>query len=282
MTIGQSALTFECDLIGIRDDESLIPVKSTLLGFSPNNRLAESFALICKDQTEEVRQKLEVEEAKRKSDSILLQILPKDIILRLNRGDTEISFTVETSTIIFIDIVQFSTYMATLPAQTLMINLSSIFQVYDNLLGQFPLLTKIKFIGDVFMAAGGLFDPTVDPAAHANEMLLFALKVLAAIEELNIQLGASLQVRIGINTDGPLIAGVLGTEKPLFDIIGDCINVAARLQSTDIPGKVQISETTYNLVCSGGYNIEKRGEIELKGKGKRLTYIVHPPENSPQ
>jgi class 3 adenylate cyclase len=78
-----------------------------------------------------------------------------------------------------------------------------------------------------------------------------------------------------VNTDGPLIAGVLGTEKPLFDIIGDPINVAARLQSTCIPGHVQISQKTYDLVSSRPYHIEQRGEIELKGKGKQMTYFVH-------
>ena len=84
-------------------------------------------------------------------------------------------------------------------------------------------------------------------------------------------------VRIGVNSGGPIIAGVLGTDKLLFDIIGDPINVAARLQSTDIPGNVQISKGTYELIASeGGFNIEERGEIYLKGKGNQTTYLVRP------
>ena len=99
--------------------------------------------------------------------------------------------------------------------------------------------------------------------------------LLDAIDELNEQLNANLMVRIGVNSGGPIIAGVLGTEKPLFDIIGDTINVASRLQSTDIPGNVQISKGTYELIAAEDrFNIEERGEIYLKGKGNQTTYFV--------
>lgn len=92
-------------------------------------------------------------------------------------------------------------------------------------------------------------------------------------------MNALLQVRIGVNSGGPLIAGVLGTDKLLFDIIGDPINVASRLQSTDIPGFVQISQQTYEYVADNeSFHIEQRGEVELKGKGKQMTYLVHPHE----
>lgn len=83
-----------------------------------------------------------------------------------------------------------------------------------------------------------------------------------------------LNVRIGINTGGPLIAGVLGTDKPTFDIIGDPINVASRLQSTDMPGRIQISQATYDLINQLDFLIESRGEVFLKGKGKQQAYLV--------
>jgi guanylate cyclase len=86
----------------------------------------------------------------------------------------------------------------------------------------------------------------------------------------------ALAIRIGINSGGPILAGILGTDRPTFDIIGDTINVAARLQSTDIPGKIQISENTQMLVAGMDFPIEYRGEIELKGKGKKKTYLIDP------
>lgn len=275
MKSGQCGLIYEADLSGTKDDGTNVPLKITLLGFSNNNRIAESFAVMCRDQTIEIEQKTAVEEAKKQSENLLLQILPKDIIVRLNRGDKDITFTVPSATIIFIDIEKFSNYSATLSPCEIMQNLGMVFTAYDKLIAAYPLMTKIKLIGDDYMAAGGLFTPDQEPSGHSNQCLQFALQCLDAIEDLNEQLNASLQVRIGINTAGPLIAGVLGTDKPLFDIIGDPINVAARLQSTDIPGFIQISQGTYNLVADGPYHIEQRGEIELKGKGKQMTYLVH-------
>lgn len=236
---------------------------------------ATAFAFIMKDMTEEQRQKLAVEEAKKKAEVILLQILPKDIIMRLNRGDKEITFTVASSTIVFIDIEKFSQYSATLSAKDIMLNLSRIFTAFDKICSTFNLITKIKMIGDDYMAAAGLFTPDINPKEHALQVLQFAMQCLEALEEQNVILNASLQVRIGINTDGPIIAGVLGTEKPLFDIIGDPINVASRLQSTCIPNLIQISEGTYQYVGDLDLKFEER-EIYLKGKGVRKTFLIYP------
>jgi PAS domain S-box-containing protein len=274
MKSGQAGLVYEASVVGTKDDGTRVPLHLTLLGFASNGRAAETFAVMCKDQTEEVTQKTAVEEAKRQSENLLEQILPKDIIIRLNRGDKNISFTVPSSTILFMDIEKFSNYSVNLSPPELMRNLGEVFTAYDRLSRKYPLILKIKLIGDDYMAAAGLFSPDIDPAIHANQVVQFTLDCLTAIEELNQQLNASLQVRIGVNTGGPLIAGVLGTDKPLFDIIGDPINVAARLQSTDIPGMVQISHATYEKVVTGPYVIKPRGEIELKGKGKQMTYLV--------
>lgn len=280
MQSGQCGLVFESQLEGVRDDGVKVPLKATLLGFSSNHRNAEFFAVMCKDQTEEMRQKEAVEVAKKKSDDLLLKILPPDIIRRINKGEKDITMVVPSASVIFIDICQFSTYMATLSAQQCMSNLNAVFTAYDKILADLPLITKIKLIGDDYMAAAGLFSPDEPPKSHAIQTITFGLRVLDAIEDLNEQLNASLMVRIGVNSGGPIIAGVLGTDKPLFDIIGDTINVAARLQSTDIPGNVQISKGTYEIVAGEGkFHIEERGEIFLKGKGNQMTYLVSPAEN---
>ncbi|OHS95568.1 guanylate cyclase [Tritrichomonas foetus] len=126
------------------------------------------------------------------------------------------------------------------------------------------------------MVAGGLFDPEEPPKTHAEQMADFAIEALSLLDDVNMKLNSMLSVRIGINTGGPLIAGVLGTDKPTFDIIGDPINIASRLQSTDIAGKIQISQATFELLQGSDYSIEKRGEIMLKGKGKTMTYLLSP------
>jgi class 3 adenylate cyclase len=126
------------------------------------------------------------------------------------------------------------------------------------------------------MCGAGLFNPDDVPDRHAEQSIRFALEALRVLDECNVKLGANLAVRIGINTGAPIIAGVLGTDKPVFDIIGDPINIAARLQSTCIAGKVQVSEDTFNLIRGHGFMIEPRGEIFLKGKGTRPAYLISP------
>jgi class 3 adenylate cyclase len=135
----------------------------------------------------------------------------------------------------------------------------------------------MRGVGGVFMCAAGLFDLEVDPPEHAEQSVRFAIECIRSLEESNAVLGSRLVVRVGINTGGPITAGVLGTTRPTFDILGDAINIAAWLQSSCIAGKVQIGENTFHLVKSAGFMIEPRGEIFLKGKGMRPTFLVSVP-----
>ena len=153
----------------------------------------------------------------------------------------------------FVDIVKFSDHCLSLTPQQILNNISQIFQSYEENISKYPLITKIKLIGDVFMCASGLFHPKEPPIHHTEQMIKFSLDILQSLEELNLKLNTSFNVRIGINTGGPIIAGVLGTEKPIFDIIGDPINVASRLQSTGIPGRIQISQKTYEIIQNLDY-----------------------------
>ncbi|OHT12680.1 Adenylate and Guanylate cyclase catalytic domain containing protein [Tritrichomonas foetus] len=277
MRNGECPLTFETSASAITDDETQIPVKTTILGISDDHsKIAKSFVVIMRDETELLKQQQAAEAAKKQSEDLLYQILPRDIVTRLNSGETDISFVVPSASVIFVDIVKFSDYSSTLTPAQIMENLSMVFACFDNCIAKYPLMIKIKLIGDVYMAAANLFTPEEPPTKHATETVQFGLDVLAGLEEVNTSLDSSLMVRIGINTDGPLIGGVLGTDKPVFDIIGDTINVAARLQSNGIPGTVQISQMTYEAIAGMNFNVEKRGLIELKGKGKKMAYIVRP------
>jgi PAS domain S-box-containing protein len=271
----QSAPLFEGHTTCLTDDDQEVPCSLSLLAISRDDEVS-SFVAILKDESELLKQQQEADAAKKQSETLLYQILPRDIVARLNAGEQDISFQVPSATIMFIDIVKFSEYATNLTPQEIMGNLSLIFAGFDESTAKHPLLIKIKLIGDVYMSAGGLFNPDVQPSAHAEQMIRSGLEALQIVEDVNVKLNALLAVRIGVNSGGPIIAGVLGTDKPAFDIIGDPINVAARLQSTDLPGKIQISEDTHALIAGMDFQVEYRGEIELKGKGKKKTYLVEP------
>jgi len=278
MNSHQSSSTYEGHIICIDDSDQKIPCSLTLNFVGSSGESSESYVVIIRDERELFRQQKEAEEAKQKSENLLYQILPRDIVVKLNQGEKEITFVVPSASVMFIDIVKFSEYSSTLSPQEILGNLSQIFSSFDDSLSKYPLITKIKLIGDVYMCAAGLFSPNEPPSSHAEQIIKFGLDALQQLEELNLKLNANLTIRIGVNSGGPLIAGVLGTDKPVFDIIGDTINVASRLQSTDIPGKIQISQATYEYVKDLGFFIEHRGETFLKGKGKTQTYLVSPPQ----
>lgn len=275
MKAGQSSTYIEDDFTAITDLAKAVPCHVTIIGMKSNNEI-NSFVVILRDQTELVKQMAQAEEAKAKSEKLLYQILPRDIVVQLNRGEKDITFTVNSATIMFIDIVKFSEYTANLSPQEIMSNLSLYFAGIDKIATKYPMITKIKLIGDIYMAAAGLFNPDSPPEQHAEQSIQLALDALAELDTINVNLEASLAIRIGVNSGGPIIAGVLGTDKPAFDIIGDPINVAARLQSTDEPNHVHISQATYDLIKSMNFDVQKRGETFLKGKGKQMTYFVNP------
>lgn len=275
MKDGQSKYLYEDHLRCVSDNGLEVPCQTTILGMTrEGGSKVESFVVILRNETELLKRQKESEEAKIQSEQLLFQILPRDIVIKLNRGEKDICFSVHSATIIFIDIVRFSDYAASLTPQEIMGNLSLIFAAFDRLIKKYSLITKIKLIGDIYMAAGGLFQEENIPQEHATQIVQFGLDAIQELDDINVKLNANLMIRIGVNTGGPLIAGVLGTDKPVFDIIGDPINVAARLQTTDLPGKIQIPESTFNLLSSMDFAVEPRGEVFLKGKGATKTFFV--------
>lgn len=261
----------------VTDSGEFVPVHLTLIQMQyEDNTSSCGYVFILRNESNLIKRQKAAEEAKMKSENLLYHILPQDIVMRINQGEKDICFTVPNATIIFIDVVKFSEYAKNLSPQEIMGTLTTLFSAFDSLLHDYNLLLKIKLIGDVYMAAAGLFNNGENPNEHANQTVKFAIDCLNSIDDINVKLNSNLSVRVGVNTDGPLIAGVLGTDKPVFDIIGDTINVASRLQSTDIPGKIQIIDTTYKYLNEGEYIIEPRGEVYLKGKGKFMTYLISP------
>lgn len=276
MKSGQSSCYIEEDMTAVSDNAAQVAVHVTLIGMKKEYESnVNSFVVILNNISELLKQKQQAEEAKQKSEKLLYQILPRDIVLKLNKGEKDISFDVASATVVFIDINKFSEYAANLTSQEIMSNLSTYFAAIDKIAAKYCMVQKIKLIGDIYMAAAGLFNPDSPPEQHAEQTIRFALDCIKELENINETLNSNLQIRIGINSGGPIIAGVLGTDKPVFDIISDTINVAARLQSTCEVNKVHISQATLGLINNFNYEVTQRGETFLKGKGKQLTYYIN-------
>ena len=233
----------------------------------------EKHVITLRDITQRIRYNTLIQEERAKSDSMLASILPPSLVHRVQNGETNISFSVQSASIIFVDIVEFTPWCSSLPAATVMSTLNALFKKFDEICSALPLVSKMKCIGDCYMAAGGIFSEINHPADHAKESVLFGLEALKAVSDLNKELNQNLRIRIGINTGGPIVAGVLGVGKPTFEIFGPAINMAQQMEHHGIPNQIQISRPVYELVYGGNFIIKERGSVEVK-EGKVITYLV--------
>ena len=242
--------------------------------FKNGAKIADTFDIIFKDMTEENELKLAMETAKKQSESLLFQMLPQTIISKKADNGEVPSYTVNSASVLFINIEKFSFYVSSMNPSEILKNIKLIVESYDALLKKYFLLTKIKVIGDCYMVGSGIFDNEASETLHSNQALFFSLDCLDAIEDINMKLTSNLQIRIGISSGGPIIATVFGNEKPVFDIIGEPIQIAAKLQTTGIPGTVHISQDTYNFIATNVLDIENSEPITVFDK-TIPTYCVH-------
>ena len=203
-----------------------------------------------------------------KSERLMLNILPQSIASRLKAGDDSISDSYQNATILFSDLVGFTKMSSSKTAEELVFLLNDLFKRFDTRATSLG-LEKIKTIGDAYMVAGGL--PTHDDT-HAIQVTKMALGMYEDLEAFNKEHGMSLGMRIGINS-GPVVAGVIGHSKFSYDIWGNTVNTASRMESTCVPGKVQISPSTYEQI-KDHFTIQENQLIECKGLGKIMTYFV--------
>ena len=202
-----------------------------------------------------------------KSERLLLNILPKRIADQLKQSKGEvIAEKFDEVTILFADIVGFTPLSERLRPMELVKLLNHIFSAFDQLAEVLD-LEKIKTIGDAYMVAAGLPIPRED---HAEVIADMALSMQVAVDHFLFDQGETLQVRIGINT-GMAVAGVIGTKKFIYDLWGDAVNVAYRMESTGEAGKIQVTQATYEQL-KDKYYLEERGPTEVKGKGEMTTY----------
>ena len=220
------------------------------------------------DITERKHSEVALTAARKRSELLLLNILPQPVAERLKRGQRIIAESFDAVTILFADLVDFTKFSSQTSPTELVEILNQIFSKFDQL-AQEHQIEKIKTIGDAYMVAAGLPKPRPDHAIAIAEM---ALDMQEAITEYNEETGEIFKLRIGINT-GPVVAGVIGIKKFSYDLWGDTVNTASRMESHGLPGCIQVTATTYELL-QHKYQFEERGPIPIKGKGQMITYLL--------
>lgn len=220
------------------------------------------------DITNRKKMQSDLRKEQKKTESLLLNILPEAIANKLKKEPGLIADKFENATILFADLVNFTQISTTMSATKLVYLLNEIFSTFDGLTEKHG-LEKIKTIGDAYMVASGI---PIQRSDHAEAIAEMAIDMLAAIKELNLKLNENFDLRIGINS-GPVVAGVIGTKKFIYDLWGNAVNTASRMESHGIAGRIQVSIYTYNLL-QDKYEFEERGLIEIKGKGEMQTYLL--------
>ncbi len=203
-----------------------------------------------------------------KTEHLLLNILPESIAKRLKQKEVTIADSFEEVTVLFGDIVGFTKLSSQISPRELVGLLNEIFSRFDRLVEQYG-LEKIKTIGDSYMVVGGLPLIRTD---HAEAIANFALDMQQELETFNAETGQAFRMRIGINT-GPVVAGVIGIKKFIYDLWGDTVNTASRMESHGLPGTIHVSSTTYERL-QDNYLFQERGIIQVKGKGEMTTYLL--------
>ncbi len=199
---------------------------------------------------------------KRKADRLLLNILPAKTARMLKSRDGVIAEEFESVTVLFADIVDYTAYAGGRKASEVVSKLNEIFHLFDQLADRHG-LEKIKTIGDAYMVVGGLPEPN---ERHCHAVAAMALEMMETIKTVDYGEGRSFTLRIGIHT-GPVVAGVIGIRKFAYDLWGDTVNVASRLESNGVPGRIQVSDEVVRRL-RGAFVFERRGAVMLKGKGK--------------
>ena len=206
--------------------------------------------------------------AHERSEELLLNILPPSIAGRLKLRGGTIADGFADVTVLFADIVGFTRMSARLPPARIVELLNELFCTFDDLAGRLG-LEKIKTIGDCYMVAGGLPEPRAD---HAEAIAEMGLEMVRIVKEFSVRAGEPLAIRVGIHS-GPVVAGVIGKRKFIYDLWGDTVNTASRMESHGVPGTVQLTGLARELLA-GKFHMQSRGTIDIKGKGQMETWLL--------
>jgi class 3 adenylate cyclase len=202
------------------------------------------------------------------SDDLLHNILPSEIAARLKTDTSMIADDFPHASVLFADVVGFTPMSAGMTPPELVGLLNQVFTTFDGFVADLG-LEKIKTVGDEYMVAAGVPVPRDD---HAEAIAELALRIRHHVATHDFD-GHRLQLRIGINS-GPVVAGIIGTHKFSYDMWGDTVNTASRMESGGVPGQIQVTDATHQLLAGNGYRFEARGTITVKGKGDMTTWLL--------
>lgn len=211
----------------------------------------------------------ELHQQQQQTEKLLLNILPEAIASQLKQSGQTVARQFDHASVLFADLVGFTEFSSHLSPIEVVEMLNEIFSGFDVLTEKYK-LEKIKTIGDAYMVVGGLPDPRTD---HAQAIANMALEMQTILRQFNHQTQNHLQLRIGIHS-GAVVAGVIGQKKFIYDLWGDTVNIASRMESHGIPDRIQCSKATYQLLQQDPYLWEERGKIDIKGKGIMQTYFL--------
>jgi class 3 adenylate cyclase len=217
---------------------------------------------------------LTIDRLHRENERLLLSILPARIAARLRAGEGRIADHFPEASVLFADIVDFTRLSGGMSPEPLVTLLNDLFSRFDELAQEHG-IEKIKTIGDCYMAVSGL--PENKPG-HAAALADMALDMLRCVNEFNQTHGTTLHVRVGLNT-GPVVAGVIGRSKFIYDLWGDTVNTASRMEATGLPDRVQVTMAMQAALATE-FDMEERGEIEVKGKGRLRTWLLQGKKSS--
>lgn len=216
-----------------------------------------------------IKAKQTIEQEHDKSEKLLLNILPKRIAEQLKHNEATIAESFDEVSVLFADIVGFTELSRNTPPHKLVALLNTIFTQFDQLAVQHQ-LEKIKTIGDAYLVVGGL---SVENHKHIESIIQMGLDMNQAIQDVNEKWKHELSIRIGIDC-GPVVAGVIGRNKFIYDLWGDTVNTASRMESSGIKGYLQVTDSVFQK-CNSTFNFEERGNIQVKGIGAITTYLLN-------
>jgi len=209
------------------------------------------------------------------NERLLLNILPKPIAQRLRDGEPLIADRFDDVTLLFADIVEFTRLSATMSPHELVGVLNDVFTAFDELVARYR-LEKVKTIGDAYMVVGGMTEQSDD---HTIRVASMALDLARAVGRIDRASRLGIQFRIGISC-GPIVAGVIGTNKYIYDVWGDTVNLASRMETLSLPGRIQVTHAVMERLA-GTVEMEARGLIDVREMGPMLTYFLVPPSETP-
>ena len=210
---------------------------------------------------------LRLQQDARVAHELLTNAIPASIAARLRRGERRIAESYPATSVVFADIVGFTPWAQRTSPDRVVAMLDDLFTRFDDVAADHG-LEKIKTIGDAYMAVAGAPEPRAD---HAAAAIAFAGAIIDVVAERRAETNADLQVRVGI-ASGPVVGGVIGRQRLLFDLWGDTVNLASRMESSGIPGRIQVAESTREIL--GSQCEFERREVDVKGLGPRTTYLV--------